>query len=78
MKIKGRIKKFMLINQNKGKLTPSEKRTLDYVQKKRKHLIQREYKAKRLAARAGSKAKEFQSAISEYNNKLHVPYPSDL
>ena len=78
MEITDRIKKLMLIKQRKGKLTPSEQRTVDYLQKKRKHLIQREYKAKRLAARAGSKAKEFQSAISEYNNKLHVPYPSDL
>ena len=31
MEITGRIRKFMLIKQRNGKLTPSEQRTVDYL-----------------------------------------------
>lgn len=78
MDVADKLWKIKLIKQEKGKLTPSERRTVAYLHKKQNQAIKEERKAKRLAAKARSKAKEFQAAINECNKKLHVPYPLDL
>ena len=78
LKATGILRELELTKRKNGKLTPSERRSVAYFHKEQNQAVKEERKARRLAAKTSSKAKEFQAAINEYNKKLHVPYPLDL
>ena len=78
MKAAGKLEKLELTKRKNGKLTPCERKFVYYFHKEQDQAIKEERKARRLAAKASSKAKEFQAAINECSKKWHVPYPLDL